>query len=322
MTVPQVRDSLRRFAASLASGHPHRFANAVIFKKIDSTLRGNPGDEIAICLDVFECDLAVITPAFPEMGRVVRGEYLYSDRDRDWQPVHLPSFLRAQGLPGCEHATPGALASALNRNCRYLSFDAEASGDLTAIIRNVLLLNRRILWAGSAGLASALAAALFPALRGETSAPSIEKSPVLFAIGSNHAVTAEQVTRLIGRYPIECLDAASATPESVASALSSRRHTLLTIPRETSADRLAILLNSGRQSLGALLVSGGDTAALVCRALEAQAIALEDEIVTGLPWGILEGGLAHGLPIATKSGAFGSPEALIQVADFFSCPAP
>src|SRR5215212_758473 len=43
----------------------------LIFKKIDSTLRGNPRAEILAALDAYGLDTAIVNPAFPEMGRVV-----------------------------------------------------------------------------------------------------------------------------------------------------------------------------------------------------------------------------------------------------------
>jgi len=67
-----------------------------------------------------------------------------------------------------------------------------------------------------------------------------------------------------------------------------------------------------------LVCSGGDTALLVCSSLGAQSICLHHEILPGLPWGILEGGSASGLPICPKAGGFGSEESLCQVADFLA----
>jgi uncharacterized protein YgbK (DUF1537 family) len=69
------------------------------------------------------------------------------------------------------------------------------------------------------------------------------------------------------------------------------------------------------------MLSGGDTASLVCRALNASTIRLNAEIVDGTPWGWFGGGLLDRLPLATKSGGFGSAETLVAVADFLSgCP--
>ena len=77
-----------------------------------------------------------------------------------------------------------------------------------------------------------------------------------------------------------------------------------------------------KHSPRALVLSGGDTASLVCRALGVRGIQLADEIVPGVPWGYLSGGVFDRALVATKSGGFGAPHALIQVADFFTCPKP
>ncbi|KYH32737.1 four-carbon acid sugar kinase family protein [Neomoorella mulderi] len=63
----------------------------------------------------------------------------------------------------------------------------------------------------------------------------------------------------------------------------------------------------------ALVITGGDTAVHVCRALGARGINLATEILPGIPLGYLEGGQAGGLPIVTKAGGFGPPDAFIKV---------
>jgi uncharacterized protein YgbK (DUF1537 family) len=51
----------------------------------------------------------------------------------------------------------------------------------------------------------------------------------------------------------------------------------------------------------------------VLRALRASSIRLAGELAPGIPWGIIEGGEADGLLVVTKSGGFGTHDALIQV---------
>jgi uncharacterized protein YgbK (DUF1537 family) len=67
-----------------------------------------------------------------------------------------------------------------------------------------------------------------------------------------------------------------------------------------------------------MLMTGGDTGATICRVLGIDAISLQGEIVVGLPWGIARGGPMEGLRVATKSGGFGTPDALVRTAEFFS----
>jgi uncharacterized protein YgbK (DUF1537 family) len=313
----EMKHRLLAAAANLRPFHP-----GIVFKKIDSTLRGNPGEEIAAALDAFHCETAVIAPAFPEMGRHVRAGYLHSDRDPAWQPIHIETLLRTQGIHGCEHISANSLPAALARASRFVSLDANVNEDLETIVRETLHCRRRILWVGSAGLATALARALFPG--NPKRLPVMRQSgPVLFTIGSDHIVTAEQMNRLSRRFAVQHIDADCTGSKALAAALRSGRHTILKIGRNTtSSARIANLLAGTEQLVSALLLSGGDTASLVCNALRAQAIALQGDIVTGLPWGIFDSGSFDNLPVATKSGAFGGPDALIEVAEFFSCLAP
>src|SRR5699024_3718465 len=49
----------------------------LICKRIDSTMRGNVGNEIDLLLDyVDEYSVAVVVPSFPDSGRVTIGGYL------------------------------------------------------------------------------------------------------------------------------------------------------------------------------------------------------------------------------------------------------
>jgi uncharacterized protein YgbK (DUF1537 family) len=111
----------------------------------------------------------------------------------------------------------------------------------------------------------------------------------------------------------------AATRESIGDALAGGNHVVLRIPRGlVSAEQVREHI-TGVPAAG-LVLSGGDTASLVCRAAGVQQIELCAEIVPGIPRGILHGGEFDGVPVATKSGGFGRSDALIQIADFFACP--
>jgi len=60
------REAVSAAAASRPIGSP-----SMLFKKIDSTLRGHVGAEIDAALTVFGCDAALVCPAFPRMNRIV-----------------------------------------------------------------------------------------------------------------------------------------------------------------------------------------------------------------------------------------------------------
>ncbi len=310
---------------------PHARAR-ILFKKIDSTLRGNVGAEVALAAEAFGCDAALVTPAFPAMGRTVESGFLRV-AGADFAPVGMAAYWREQGLRGCAHVPPSGVPAALEAGTRYISIDAASDSDLDAIAAVGLASARRILWAGSAGLASALARALpagphleaAPAERRgwqvkAPAPPSCQPSgrgAVLFCIGSDHPVTLDQQRSLSTARPTAELSAETAEPESILAALGRGWHVALRIPHgRVAADRVRRIVGGVRAPL---VLTGGDTASLVCRALGVREIHLHREIAPGIPQGLIAGGLFDGVPVVTKSGAFGRPGVLIQIADTFAC---
>lgn len=264
-----------------AGSHVPTTPETIIFKKIDSTLRGNAGIETAEAMKAFGCDAAVFTPALPALGRTVENGIL---RIFGNSAVEVSAYLRDQEV---------------NLPCS----DAVCDADLDRIVAEGMITGRRILWAGSAGLAAALARALKApaqanARQSEYACAIPSTGPIVFYIGSTHRATTMQV---------DALQAAAA--DDIA---------LFPVPRGrvTPAEIRSFACTTNP---AALVLSGGDTASLVCRALGAIRIDLTHEIIPGVPYGILRGGVAEGTPVATKSGGFGAPDALIQVAEFFRC---
>jgi uncharacterized protein YgbK (DUF1537 family) len=310
-------DEFRRIAAEAA----RRFAGCrirVLFKKIDSTLRGRAAEEIQTAAEAFGCEAAVVTPAFPAMGRVVEAGHLRVPAAADFQPIHLPSYFCAQGV-ACAHAGSGGVLEALAAGARYVSVDAATDDDLDAVVREVLAAGRKTLWAGSGGLAAALARVSCAAVPAPIR-PPVRAGAVLFCIGSDHAVTLEQQRNLVTERGATLLRAGTATPDSVRDALARGEPVVLRLPRgQVPAAKLRDLVGELKHAPPVLL-SGGDTASAVCRALGVRRIELRGEIVPGIPWGVLRGGPLDGTPVATKSGGFGGPGALMAVADYFTEP--
>jgi uncharacterized protein YgbK (DUF1537 family) len=192
------------------------------------------------------------------------------------------------------------------RGARLVSLEASSDGDLDAIVTEGRLLGKRILWAGSGGLAAALARSMPPGPGFDRREP--RRGPVLFCIGSDHPVTLLQQERLLAERGVR-----RCSLGEIVATLRRGEHAFLRIPREGIA---AALLRDIPPA--ALILSGGDTASAVCEAIGARAIELCDEIAPGIPRGVLRGGERDGLAVVTKSGGFGGADALIQVADFFS----
>ncbi|MBI1358189.1 MAG: hypothetical protein GC160_27970 [Acidobacteria bacterium] len=153
---------------------------ALVFKKIDSVLRGPVEAEIAAAVEAGGFEGAVVCPAFPSQGRVVRDGRLY---------VH--------GEPG-----PAAPAGEL------LEWrDAVTDADLDGLAQEILRRPRRLA-VGSGGLAAAFARAL-GALHHRMAfdpPPPWSALPTGFWIGSEHPATLAQLEQLPEGSLIERVD--------------------------------------------------------------------------------------------------------------------
>ncbi len=65
-----------------------------------------------------------------------------------------------------------------------------------------------------------------------------------------------------------------------------------------------------------LVLTGGDTALGVCRAMKIGKIEIDDEVLPGIPSGVVLGGEYEGLRIVTKAGSFGEEGALVESVRF------
>jgi len=299
-----------------------------VFKKIDSTFRGNVASEIQACMDSFECSCVLIAPAFPAMQRTVeRGVLRWNDcsgaSKLDIHSALCKSFGNVAniqtGVAG-EAELADEMRQAVAAGTLVLLADGASQEDLRKVVVAGARLPGRMLWVGSGGLAMELAKHLRPgqvALHGKLAHGN---GPVIFCIGSDHPVTAAQEEFLLRQADAETVNVSRASVDSARRALRQRRDIVLRIRRGVTTElefRDFFLALEGLPMAG-MLMSGGDTGAMVCRALRVNAIHLESEIVIGLPWGVAVGGVAHGMRVATKSGGFGAEDALIRVAEFFA----
>jgi uncharacterized protein YgbK (DUF1537 family) len=157
-----------------------------LYKKIDSTLRGQPAAELAALL-AFEPArtdgrqrIAIVAPAFPATGRitvngsiVVQGTPLEQTglwaRDHTYASANLVEVLNSAGLSAAvlplETSAQGAkaveafLIGARERGMAAVVCDAKAESDLAAVAAGSLSMGDEVIWVGSAGLASALVTA-------------------------------------------------------------------------------------------------------------------------------------------------------------------
>lgn len=294
-----------------------RGSSGILFKKIDSTLRGNVGQEIAATLTMFSCDVAIVCSAFPAHNRVVEQGTLRITGDENFPGIGVLELLRQQGLDRCVHVRAGTLRNAVLAGARIVSLDAASDGNLDEIAAEASMLEERILWVGSGGLAAALARTLAPRLL-DSPATLTRNGPVLFCIGSSHRVTLAQQAALFAMRDVQMVLWEDARREDILNSMRSQRHVCLQIlPGAAFAEKVHELI--GGATASAIVLSGGDTASLVCQAVGVRSIELRGEVAPGIPYGVLQGGELDGMAVVTKSGAFGPVDALIEIADYFLC---
>ena len=196
----------------------------LVFKKLDSTLRGNVGAELAAILEERRRSgsgdrpiVAVMAPAFPAGGRttidgqqLVHGTPLHESETWKHQeslgPTHIPSALAIAGLRsvplGLELVRSGDTAlkramEAFAATADVLVCDVETDHDLRAIANASMVLGRETVWAGSAGLAYHLPFAAGLSGRSSVFEPSpLASGPTLIVLGSRSSVSRRQVKLL------------------------------------------------------------------------------------------------------------------------------
>jgi D-threonate/D-erythronate kinase len=313
-TAAEARARARRAGSTLRVG-PRR----ILYKKLDSTLRGRVAAEVDGMLDGAGLAVALLAPAFPAQKRVVvDGQVRVDGRLADETPVARdPTFpptgssvlgLMAAGDVRPMTAVPlvtvrrgrDAIAARLmgfsETGGRVLVADAETDADLSVLAEAAH--DRVALLAGSAGLATALAGL---STTGAREIPmACPRRPLVVVAGSAHPATHAQLSRLGHRAGLDVL----APPAGAGAHDPARRRE--TVTRLADAARARI----DRARPGALLLTGGETAIAVLRALGASGLRLIGEIEPGLALGTLADGPFEGLVLMTKAGGFGDADAL------------
>jgi D-threonate/D-erythronate kinase len=329
------------FAAKrvLEAGRAVRDAR-IVYKKVDSTLRGPVAAELATALEATGRDRAVVAPAFPSAGRttvdgvqLVRGVPVHETEAKDdpRTPVregHVPTLLATAFSSvlslGVEDLTdPSTVRQALE-DARCVVADAVRDEDLEALVRAVPDPSK-VLWAGSAGLALAFGGVYPGPHAGTTPVAPVPVHKVLVVVGSLSGVARGQLRSLAEEYGCQAV-AVGGRSGTVEEALGAARAALsgggcaaVHSAEERGASDAGEIVGAlagvvaGLSEDGlfdALVLTGGETAVVVARRLGAVGIRLEGEVEPGIPVGTLIGPGAY--RVVTKAGAFGEQDTLIR----------
>jgi D-threonate/D-erythronate kinase len=255
------------------------FHPSLIYKKTDSTLRGNIAAEFGALLRAVPGRALVYAPAYPQLGRTVKNGHLLVHG----VPVHQTAF-------ACDPLNP-VLSSdirALVGDLPVTILDGESIADLELAVQGILQQDIPAIAAGSAALVACLSS-------GET-VPLPHVSRCLIVNGSMHPVSTNQIDFARGR---DCFDDEWIYYEGT--------------HHGEGLERAAKIGEQVRQTLSeshfdALVVFGGDTALGIHRALGSHDFRPCGEAAPGVPVS-----RCGDLLWITKAGGFGPPDLLCDI---------
>ncbi|MEU3605787.1 four-carbon acid sugar kinase family protein [Streptomyces sp. NPDC035033] len=297
----------------------------LLLKTVDSTLRGHVAAEIRAAREGSGRRAVVIAPAFPAEGRTTRHGVQYvrgvrvdeSEFARDpAHPVRTADLARL--LPEAVPVDPGRpeeLTELLPDGGLFVC-SAATDADLDRIVAAAPD-HRAVLWVGSPGLAAALARHhARPAADGEAAGELPPAVRPLVAVGSANPATRRQLALLaaepgavsaVAADPLRAVD----TPVRILHTPHERRADPAELTRLLAASVAAL---ADRDPFDGLVLTGGETAEAVLRALGAHGIDLHDEPEPGIARGTLAGpeDLPR-VPVVIKAGGFGDERTLLRL---------
>lgn len=317
---------------------------SLLFKKLDSTMRGYFAAELAAVLRQVRAmapdrgkPCIVMAPALPSHGRTTIGaiQMLHG------RPIHkasIPALLAEEGLtsrtigiatvradlPALQHSMLTFL-----RVADVLVCDAETDEDLHRIAEASMILRDHAVWAGSAGIAAQLPPAAGLTTNTRAVQPvAIAPGPTLFVVGSFASVSREQANVLSAVCEVAALQFPTTSHldsfEPLVAALQSNRDALLVLngcdrcshsDAESFARTIAQFVTPIAPLIGGVVATGGETARALLDALGINGLRLVCEVEPGIPFSIAENWIRP-LPIITKAGGFGSRESLLRCREF------
>jgi D-threonate/D-erythronate kinase len=259
----------------------------VLYKTVDSTLRGHVAQELAACFAASGRRAMVFAPAFPQAGRTTVGGVQLVDGI----PVSESAYAHDPVHPA-RHSALADLVPNCIKNVTLL--DAATQEELESQIASIED-PESVLWVGSPGMAAALARRFVAA---KTLPPSIVgiSNDVLVVIGSANLRSHVQADRLQEASGVMLLRGPRARERDPAAVL----HRIAEVAAREIQD----------PRFGALIATGGDTMEAILDLLEVHEFEILQELDPGFPLGRARLGDGRSLLLAMKAGGFGSDDVL------------
>lgn len=343
----------------------------ILYKKVDSTLRGNVGVEIAEIMDILKKDICIFSPSFPSHQRISVGGYLlvqqkplgfseYADSPSDQgDNSFIPLLLKKQtnfsiGQVYLKDVTKGqkTILSKINalyqKGNKIIVIDATNEQHLRDIFASGLKFDGSVLLSGSAGLAHHFSQIF---TKKEKPKKKINnKGPIMVVVGSRNPLAMTQIEYLkdkidFAEIKIDLERVFSNKEETLSeyilkgvTAAKNNQHLLIYTDavhnlKEKINKKLMLKYSLGFRELEVnikkifgemvlkilqnshlrnLILTGGDVALGVCKALDISNLTILDELLPGIPLSITRY-KSDPLNIMTKAGGFGQADTLYEL---------
>lgn len=313
----------------------------IVYKKVDSTLRGNIAQEIKAIAEIYQPQKIVFAPALPKLGRITKGgrQYLNGvaliDTELTKDPLSpiitddLQEILAQTFVEEIKYHQVNELdKNMLDLDNGYLHvFDIHSDDDMMKLSNILLNYRQKILYVGSAGLAEGIFSLLHPI------------APVLGIVGSISQVSINQLnyahTQGINIIAIEPEDIFNINSRQkyinlVIDKLSSGLDVVITPCRERQDYERTLALAKDKQisqitatvivknylagivekvleevKISGMFLTGGDIAAAIVNIIGASGCKIAREISPGIVMSELIHLNHPNIKIITKAGAFG-----------------
>jgi 2-keto-3-deoxygluconate transporter len=341
-----------------------------IYKKLDSTFRGNIGSEISGLMDSLEIKYSVVVPAVPANGRITKNGNVYvkgillAETESAYDPKnpvresYIPKIISSQtdkrievinytDVSAGKENLVKKLEQHFNNDVNIIVIDALVDADLDIIASAVTSVREKVLFAGSYGLAEYLPKYL--------KIKKAKKSNIIIA-GSISEVTLKQTDHAKDKTEVTLIDVEIA--KIFTGERSKERKRIIDIVKKSSLRGEDVIIRSASSKdvvtrsfesgqkhgldklriseiiafflgeiagviiqeikINGILFTGGDTAIKAVKYLNVSGTIIQDEILSGIPYGHFNEDQYKNITIVTKAGGFGNEDAFVQVLNFLN----
>lgn len=318
----------------------------LVYKKVDSTLRGNIVSEIKAVDEEYKPELIIFAPAFPDIKRTtIDGIQKLNDvRIVDTEvakdpkkPVKEDNINKLLQKGFQEKIVHYGLNEIREKNMsfkkgRVYTFDVENNEDMLKIVKSALDTGKRILWVGSAGMADSILKVkkpFKPSLGLIGSISDISRQQLKYAEDCGMQILKINISKLlkdetIERYISSSLEILNKGKDLIITSAYEREdyEEAISTGQEKNLSKEEVSMYTQeilgeiaieiikRVKISGIFLTGGDTAIGFINKAKASGSSIVEEVITGIPLMKLTGGEFNGLKIITKAGAFGKNEAI------------